>query len=323
MTSEIPCVDVAGVGVNATDTILELPRFPAPDTKMEVTSSSLLAGGQVATAMVACANWGLRTRYIGKIGDDAAGELQQREFERAGVEAHLIVVKDCPSQSSTILVDQQTGERTILWYRDPRQALQPCDIRKEWVVSAKVLHVDGHDTLAATAAARWAHESGIRVTADLDNIYPGVEELLAVTDYPITSREFPARLTGENDLLKSLPILHRRFGCRAAGATLGREGALAWDGSQFFYSPAFQVAERDTTGAGDVFHAAFVYGLLQGWPISRLLDFGCAAAALNCTGIGARGGIRPVEEIEALRERGRRHPGVFQQKKLEEARLAT
>jgi sulfofructose kinase len=323
MTSGISHVDVAGVGVNATDTILELPRFPAPDTKMEVTSASVLAGGQVATAMVACAFWGLHTRYIGKVGDDAAGELQRREFERAGVEAHLMVVNDCPSQSSTILVDQQTGERTILWHRDPRQTLQPRDIRKEWVVNARVLHVDGHDTPAATAAARYAHESGIPVTADLDNIYPGVEELLGVTDYPITSQEFPARLTGENDLLKSLPMIHRRFGGRAAGATLGRDGALAWDGSQFFYSPAFQVAVRDTTGAGDVFHAAFVYGLLKGWPISRLLDFGCAAAALNCTAIGARGGIRSVEEIEALQEKGRRRPGAFHQEKLEKAGRTT
>ncbi|HEX9456170.1 MAG TPA: PfkB family carbohydrate kinase, partial [Candidatus Acidoferrum sp.] len=151
MTSEIPRVDVVGVGVNATDTIIELPHFPSLDTKMEFTSARVLAGGQVATAMVACAAWGLRTRYIGRIGDDATGQLQRREFERAGVDAHLIVVNDCPSQSSYILVDQQTGERTILWQRDARQALQPSDIQKECVRNARLLHVDGHDTNAAAA----------------------------------------------------------------------------------------------------------------------------------------------------------------------------
>lgn len=319
MTSEISPVDIAGVGVNATDTIIELPQFPACDAKMEFTSARVLPGGQVATAMVACAAWGLKARYVGKIGDDEAGELQRREFERAEVEAHLIVVNDCASQSSYILVDQHTGERTILWQRDARQALEPGDIKKEWVQNARLLHVDGHDTDAATAAARWARQAGIAVTADLDNIYPGLEELLAATDYPITSREFPARLTAEHDLLKSLPIIRQRFGCRVAGATLGKGGVVAWDGSRFFYSPAYRVATRDTTGAGDVFHAAFAYGILQGWPLPRLLDFSCAAAALNCMAIGARGGLRPVAEIEGLQQEGQYHPDAYQREELARA----
>jgi len=323
MTSEISRVDLVGVGVNATDTIIELPHFPSLDTKMELTSARVLAGGQVATAVAACAAWGLKTRYMGRIGDDAAGQLQRREFARAGVDAHLIVVNDCPSQSSYILVDQHTGERTILWQRDARQALQPGDIQKECVRNARLLHVDGHDTHAAAAAARWAREAGIPVTADLDNIYAGLPELLAVTDYAITSQEFPARLTGERDLLKSLPMIRRRFGCHVVGVTLGKDGALVWDGSRFFYSPAYQVAARDTTGAGDVFHAAFAYGILQGWPLPRLLDFSCAAAALNCTATGARGGIRPIAEIQALQQKCQRYPEAFPKQELERAGIAT
>ncbi len=282
MTSEISPVDLVGVGVNATDTIIELPHFPSLDTKMELTSARVLAGGQVATAVAACAAWGLKTRYMGRIGDDAAGQLQRREFARAGVDAHL-----------------------------------------ECVQNARLLHVDGHDTHAAAAAARWAREAGIPVTADLDNIYPGLPELLAVTDYAITSQEFPARLTGERDLLKSLPMIRQRFGCRVVGVTLGKDGALVCDGAQFSYSPAYQVAAQDTTGAGDVFHAAFAYGILQGWPLPRLLDFSCAAAALNCTATGARGGIRPIAEIEALRQKCQRYPEAFPKQELERAGIAT
>src|SRR5260370_2267618 len=323
MTSEISPVDVVGVGVNATDTIVELPDFRSLDTKVEFTSARVLPGGQVATVVAACAAWGLKTRYIGRIGDDAGGQLQRREFERAGVEAHLMVVNGCPSQSSYILVDQQTGERTILWQRDARQALQPSDIRKEWVRNARLLHVDGHDTNAAAAAARWAREAGIPVTGDLDNIYPGLQELLAVTDYAITAQEFPARLTGGRDLLKSLPVIRQRFGCRVVGVTLGKDGALVWDGAQFFYAPAYQVAARDTTGPGDVFHAAFAYGIFQAWPLPRLLDFGCAPAALNCTATGARGGIRPIAEIEALQQECQRYPEAFPKQELERAGIAT
>jgi len=114
----VKIVDVAGVGINATDTIIRLPHFPAPDTKVELRDARVLPGGQVASAMVACQAWGLRTRYVGKIGEDAAGELQRREFAQAGVEAQLITAPGGLSQSAYILVDGTTGERTILWHRD-------------------------------------------------------------------------------------------------------------------------------------------------------------------------------------------------------------
>ena len=307
-------VDVVGVGLNATDTVIRLPHFPAFDTKVEFRSAQILPGGQTASAMVACQHWGLRARYVGKVGDDFAAELQRAEFQRAGVEAHLIAVPDCSSQQAFILVDEGSGERTILWRRDERLSLRPGDLRREWVTQARALHVDGHDNLAAAQAARWAREAGIPVTGDVDNLYPHVEALLEQVDYVIASREFPSRLTGEHDLLKSLPAIAQRHGCKLAGATLGREGALLWTREHgFLYAPAYQVETRDTTGAGDIFHGAFLYGLLAGWPLPRILDFSCAAAALNCTVLGARGGIRPVSEIEALLRSGAQYdaPAAF------------
>jgi sulfofructose kinase len=141
----------------------------------------------------------------------------------------------------------------------------------------------------------------------LDELYPGVEKLLQSVDYLITSRDIPGRLMEEPDLRKSLPALHQRFGCRLTAATLGEEGVLAWDGQQFHYAAAFCVQTMDTTGAGDIFHAGFIYGLLQGLPLQRQLDFACAAAALNCTAIGARGGIQSVDSIERLIATGARH----------------
>lgn len=317
MAGTLPIVDVAGVGLNATDTLIRVPRFPAFNSKVEITSSSVSAGGQVASALVACAKWGLRTRYLGKIGDDAAGEFQRGEMAREGIEAHFAVVKNCESQSAYILVDGETGERTVLWKRDPRLDIQPAELNREWVVRARLLHVDGHSTAAATQAAKWAREAGIHVMADLDNLYPRAEELLASVDYMISSREFPARLTGELNLLTSLPAIARQFGCRVTAATLGSEGVIAWDGSSFLYSPAFDVKAVDTTGAGDIFHGAFAFGLLQDWPLHRILEFGCAAAGLNCMALGARGGIEPVSKIESLIREGRRYPASFSQATLE------
>jgi sulfofructose kinase len=311
MTAEPPIVDVAGVGLNAMDTLIRLPHFPGFDSKQELLESVRLPGGQVASAMIACRRWGLTARYVGKVGDDDAAGIHLAEFDRAGVEAHLVRVADCRSQYAFILVDAATGERTILWKRDPRLELRPEELEREWIVRARALHVDGHDTRAAAQAARWAREAGIPVSADIDNLYPGVEALLENTDYLLASRDFPARLTGEPDLRKSLPAIRRAHGCQVAGVTLGTRGALAWDGRRFHCSPGFMVEALDTTGAGDIFHAGFVYALLAGWELDRTLDFSCAAAALNSTALGARGGIRPVGEIERLMREGRRMEPAF------------
>jgi sulfofructose kinase len=316
-------VDVVGVGLNATDTIIRLPHFPAFDSKVELLSADLKPGGQVASAMVACQAWGLRTRYVGKVGDDAAARFQEEELASAGVEHHLLHASHCASQIAYILVDEATGERTILWRRDPRLTIRPEELEREWIVRSRALLVDGHDTSAATQAARWARDAGIPVIADLDNLYAGVEVLLEYADYLMASREFPLRLTGMKDLLEALPAVAHRYRCRIAGATLGRRGAIAWDGERFIYCPGFQVKALDTTGAGDVFHGAFVYALLQGWPTERILEFSCAAAALNCAAIGARGGIRPVAEIERLMREGTRNEPAFEAEQLKQHRITT
>jgi sulfofructose kinase len=309
-------VEVVGVGVNAVDTLIRLPRFPASDSKMEFSDSAAMPGGQVASAMIACQKWGLSTRYVGKVGDDEYAELHRAEFARAGVEAHLIRAKGCASQSSFILVDQSTGERTVLWKRDVRVALRSDDLRKEWITEARALLVDGHDTEAAACAARWAREAGIPVTADLDNLYPGVEVLLENVDFLVSSKEFPERLTSEKNLLKSLPIIQRKFKNRLTAATLGSDGVLAWDTSSFTYSPAYRVAAIDTTGAGDIFHAAFVYAQLEGFQLEEQLSFSCAAAGINCTGSGACGHIASLEEIRKLMREGATHPDAYRARKF-------
>jgi sulfofructose kinase len=306
-----PKLDVVGVGLNATDTFIPVAHYPVRGSKVEFRSAQVLPGGQVATAMIACQLWGLRTRYVGRVGDDHAAELHRSEFVRAGVEAHLFNAPGCPSQQAFILVDD-SGERTVLWKRDDRLTLRPEELQQDWIVNARALHVDGHDTAAAIAAANWAGAAGIPVIADVDELYPGVETLLKSVDYLITSRDIPGRLMQEPDLKKSLPALQQRFGSRLTAATLGEEGVLAWDGSQLHYAPAFSIQPIDTTGAGDIFHAAFIYALLQGWPLPRQLDFACAAAALNCTALGARAGIQPVAAIEHLIATGPRHAHAYE-----------
>lgn len=303
-------VDVVGVGLNATDTLISVSQFPSSGSKVNVRSLNVLPGGQVATAMIACRCWGLRTRYIGALGDDPAAKIHHDAFAEAGVETQIKAVPDCASAHSFILLDEH-GERTVLWGRDERLALTPEDLDRESIVNARALLVDGRDTAAATTAAEWARTANIPIIADLDEVYPGLNPLLENIDYLIVSRDFPAKLLRKVDLQESLPALKQRFGSHMAAATLGTDGVLAWDGTQFYYASAYQVPVADTTGAGDIFHAAFIYGLLQDWGLQRILDFACAAAALNCMAVGARGGIQPVKKIEALMASGVRYPEAY------------
>jgi sulfofructose kinase len=312
-----PQFDILGIGENATDTVLRLPQFPSLGSKVELLSAEILPGGQVATTMIACQRWGLRAHYVGCVGDDTAGELQRKELRRASVRADLLCVPRAMSQMSFILVDTKTGERTIAWIREARLTVPPSFLQRTWVTSARLLHVDGHDPATTSVAASWARASGIPVVADLDHVGPGLLRLLPFVDYSVTSKEFPGDATNEKDLLTALPRLQRKYGFRAICATLGVEGALAWDGTRFLYAPSYMVRVADTTGAGDLFHAGFSYGILQGWDMQRILDFSCAAAGLNCETLGARGGIANLRKIRELQRNGRRNPRRFSRAELE------
>ena len=309
-------VDILGIGQNATDTLVELSHFPAPDTKVEWRRVRILPGGQVATAVIACRKWGLRARYIGRVGDDAAGELQRRELRRHKVESRIIVVRNCASQASIILVDVRSGERTILFRRDDRVALRESDVPREWVRECRLVHVDGHNAGASTYAARLARRAGVLTMADLDHVYPGIPALLREVDYPVTSQAFLMQFTGERDLPRAMQQFRAQYQSRAVCSTLGIGGAVLWDGARFWYSPSYRVQVVDTTGAGDVFHAGFGYGVLQGWELQRVLDFSCAAAGLNCKALGAREGIPSLRAIRRLQRVGQRNPAAFLEDEL-------
>jgi len=302
-----PQFDVVGVGLNATDTMILIPHFPAYGGKVPFLNEVMSPGGQVASAMVCCAKLGLRTKYIGTIGDDVRGEVQWESLQGCGINLdHVQRRKNCPNQSAYILIDQTTGERTVFWSRPDCLRIDPDEITPEQIACARLLHIDGHDTPAVAHAARIARQYGIPVTVDVDTIYKGFEDVLPNVDYLITSSEFPERWTGEADPLKALTLLQDTYGMKVAAMTLGAHGAIARMDGRFAYSPAFVVNCLDTTGAGDVFHGAFCYSVVKGFSLADTLEFSNAMAALNCTAMGARGRMASEAEARALIARGER-----------------
>jgi sugar/nucleoside kinase (ribokinase family) len=295
--------DVVGMGLNSVDFLCVVPQFPTINSKMKILKFSKQGGGQVATAMVALSRWGVKTKYIGKVGGDELGQFSVKSIQQEGVDVSSItIVPNTPNQFAMIIVDGHSGERTILWDRDERLMYREGELRKEDTCSGKILHLDGHDIHAAIQCSRWAKKEKIPTVIDLDKVEPLTSELIKEIDFVVTSARFPTLLTGISNREKALRELQKHTsGCLCA--TLGHEGTVALVNGEFLHVKGFDVRAIDTTGAGDVFHAAFIYGLLQNWEIVDILRFANAVAALKCRDLGGRKGIPTLDEVQKLLHR--------------------
>lgn len=306
-----PAYDLTGVGLNATDTLILVSHFPAYAGKVAIEREMLSPGGQVASALVTVATLGMRVKYIGTVGDDLRGQVQMDSLRDTGINLdHVEVRENCPNQTAYIVIDRSTGERTVFWSRPECLRLDPASITPEKIAGSRMLHIDGHDTPAVEKAAKIARGLGIPVSVDVDTVYHGFDRVLGSIDYLVASSEFPGQWTSEHDPFRALELIQEEYGMKVAAMTLGAHGALARCDGRFVYSPAFVVNCVDTTGAGDVFHGAFCYAVLEGMSMQDALEFSNAMAALNCTRLGARGGIAKLKDARALIERAdrRSHP---------------
>jgi len=295
--------DAVGFGLNAVDHLIVVPEYPAFDTKTRFTEYERSAGGQTASAMVALQRLGLKTAYAGRFGSDDDGRFGLLSLEYEGVNLDFAeTIEGADNQVAFIMIDSRSGERTIIWDRDERLSYRPDEAPLELATRGRVLHLDAHDPPACAVMAQAAREVGAIITADIDNIYEGLRALLPLIDVLITSSAFPHRLTGISDERASLVELKARYGCPIVGATRGARGALVYVEGEFIESPAFEVPGgcRDTTGAGDAFHAGFIYGMLRGDELEGCMKMGNAVAALKCRALGARAALPTADELKDL-----------------------
>lgn len=292
--------DVVGVGTNVLDYLFRIPHFPEPDTKMDALGATIQGGGLTATAMVACARLGLRTRYIGKFGDNEIGRMAREELRGEGLDlAAAVTAAGVPNRFCVVLVEDPSGHRTIVRQHDPRIWLRPEDLSREAVCAGRALHLDGYEGDAALQAARWARAAGIPVSVDAEEPTERREELFALTDILIVGQRFGRMVTGRDDTRAILAGL-ARLGPACVGLTLGGAGSALLCRGELVEAPAFSVDVVDTTGAGDVFHGAFLCGLLQGWEAGDILRFANAVSALKCTRLGGRTGIPTLAQVHAF-----------------------
>ncbi len=308
MTTAKACPpDVVGLGYCAWDHIGVIDRIPAFDSPtVSLHDFTTSGGGPVATALVTLARLGIRTGYIGAVGDDEPGLLIKRSFEEEGVDVERMRVQSgARTPVCVVLVQEQSGQRSIQCYRGTagEVALQPED--HGYVHAAHFLHLDGHHMEAAIIAAQWMRQAGGTVVLDANKPRPRLEELLPWVDVLITNAHFPEAYTGQRKPEEAAQAL-QQWGAKLVVTTLGEKGCTCFTQERMWYVPGFTVPVVDTTGAGDAFHGAFIYGLLQEWPILRTAEFANAVAALNCTGLGGRSALPSLQQaLNFLRSTGR------------------
>ena len=280
---------IVGIGACVMDTLYNIPKYPAEDTKMRATGCKLAGGGPTATALVAAAKLGESSSYIGVLSDDNGGVFLKGDFEKYGVGVENVVIKSgYRSFTSVLWLCEDTATRTCVFDKGTLPPLSLNESQIKAIREAEILMVDGNEMSAARDAAAIARESGVKVLYDCGGLYEGVEKLLALTDIMIPSEEFALRHTGCSDVTEAAKKLHGLYSPQVVVITQGKLGGIIYDGKEVRKYPAFVVDAVDTNGSGDVFHGAFAAGVAKGYDYPKCCIFSSAVSAIKCMGVGSR-----------------------------------
>ncbi|CAN5396510.1 sugar kinase [soil metagenome] len=299
---------VVGFGTNAVDYLIRVPHFPKFGSKIEVSEYSHGVGGEVASTMVGLSRLGLRTAYAGRFGGDSEGGLGLQSLTDEGVDSvYTEIIPDARTQIAFIVIDELSGERTIMWQRDKRLGYTSQDAPVEVAAICRVLHMTPHDVSACIQMATVARENGVIVSLDIDNVFDGINELLPLIDICIASEEFSQKLLGASDHKTALRKIANQYDCSVTGLTLGRAGSIILCEGEFIETPGFDVPGVcvDTTGAGDAFRTGFLYGVLKGGTVEESAEMANAVAALKCRGLGARSSLPNTKELTEFLDQSR------------------
>ncbi len=292
--------DCVGLGVNAVDYLCVLNPYPQLDDKVDAVRSSVQGGGPVPTAMVTLAKLGAKACYAGKVGTDPEGQFVKAQLEREGVDVrHVITDPDTTTAKAFIWVDKRSGKRTVALNRDKKHGLQRKEMTFMDSISTRFLHLDAREPEINILAARWAKRLKAEICLDVGSLRQGVDRVLPYVDHLIVSQRFACGFTGTADpAMACRKLMQGRF--KTVVVTVGEKGCICGRHGKASHSPGFKVKTVDTTGAGDVFHGAFIYGLLKKWSLKRIAQFANACAALKCRKLGGRAGIPTLAEAMDL-----------------------
>ncbi len=292
---------VLGVGYCTLDFIGEVDRFAEPDAKVEWDKLSVQGGGAAATAMVTLARWGVDTLFVGKVGADARGGEIVATLSGEGIDVDGVVYQDgAISQVTFVVIESATGQKRTYFTVGTVDPLTEDEVGAQMLEGVDVLHVDGTSSSAQLKLVKLARERGILTVLDAERVEDGVIELVGASDIVVASERFASQFTGQGSLEGMCKALVER-GPGVVVVTMGDEGAVAMEKDGVLVrAPAYPVEVVDNTGAGDVFHGAFIYAYTMKRELSECLSFACVAAGISCLGLGGRERIPELAEVDAI-----------------------
>jgi ribokinase len=292
---------VVGLGQASLDFLGKIRAFPLEDEKSELLELDKQCGGPASTALVTLARLGIGTSFLGSVSDDFFGQEIVKGLEEEGVDFSSLAIRPgYTSQFAFIAVNPASAKRTIFWHRGTVPPLKAEEVVLSPFRKARVLHVDGLMIHASIQAARQAREMGWTVVMDGGTLREGTLDLVSLVDILIVSERFAAGLS--DSFGKALEAMVG-MGPRTAVVTLGPGGSIGSEGGRVHRQDAFPVEAVDTTGAGDVYHGGYIYGVLQGWAMEECMRFASAVSAMKCRRVGARDGIPHLDEVMAFMQR--------------------
>ncbi len=298
---KLESIQVVGLGQVCVDYVGRVPTYPPEDTKMEMDGLFSSCGGPAATALVTLTRSGVPCSFLGSISDDPFGVQIVRTLKKEGVNTSFLkIAPGLNSQFAFIVVSGSEGKRTIFWNRSSAPELSPMEFSLHSFPKARVLHLDGLMLDAGKEAARQARSLGMTVVMDAGTVRDGTLDMIPGVDILIASQAFADAFTGPDVPRQKAVECLRELGPKQVVITLGAKGSIGLDRGGIVRQEAFPVASIDTTGAGDVYHGAYIFGFLKGWNMGRCMAFASAAAALKCRNGGGWDGIPDLRAIQNL-----------------------
>lgn len=299
MNRSIADIQVVGLGQASLDYLGRIPFYPEQDGKVELMDLHMQCGGPASTALVTLSRLGIATSFIGSISDDPLGQEILKGLKEEKVDTRFLkITPGYSSQFAFIAIAEKTGKRNIFWRRGSAPFLRTSDVDLSPFLNVRVLHLDGLMIDASVEAARQARDMGIRVLLDAGTMREGSRELVRFVDVLIASEQFSAPLVGSDATPETALEALKELCPGDVVITLGPRGSLGSYNNKLIYQDAFPVRSVDTTGAGDVYHGAYIYGLLKEWDMVTCMRFASATAAMKCRKIGARQGIPTLHQIK-------------------------
>jgi len=277
------------IGHASYDVCMVVQGFPGENSKTETDLLIESGGGPAANAAWLLARWGVSTALAGVVGDDQYGRRAIDELREASVDCGLI--QQCGGHLtplSFIISNRATGSRTIINRKTPGTNLGLAP-EKLAGLEPKLLLFDGHEAEASLQALK-TFPNAVTVL-DAGSLRDGTQRLAGCVRYLVSSERFAVQVTGEKDVLGNWQAVLRRLRQISDGVlvvTLGEYGLIYDDGQQQGQLPALGVEVKDTTAAGDIFHGAFAFALLEQMPLQQALRFATTAAGLSVQKFGGR-----------------------------------